>query len=136
MTAPAPPREYSGDSADALLSSMPDRLARLVERRAMSMPDHPALACGSKTITYGEFWSAICTAKRLLTSSGVVGGDRVMIVNENSISAVVFIFAATDLDAWASPINARMSGREIDACRAFADCRITICHDRRFRSRA
>ena len=117
---------YDGGSAETLLASMPSRLAGLVHRQAVAAPNRPALVSAGRTVTYSELWSAIERAKELLKAAGVVGGDRVMIVNENSIAAVVFIFAATDLDAWASPINARMSAREIDACRAFSGCRTVV----------
>ncbi|KIZ40759.1 hypothetical protein OO17_16840 [Rhodopseudomonas palustris] len=117
---------FNGGSAQRLLASMPPRLAGLVERQAETAPDRPALISGDRVVTYSEFWQAIGRAKALLTAAGVVGGDRVMIVNENSIAAVTFIFAASDLDAWASPINARMSSREIDACIAYCGCRIVV----------
>jgi acyl-CoA synthetase (AMP-forming)/AMP-acid ligase II len=117
---------FTGGSAEALLASMPSRLAGLVKRQAEIAPDRPALICGDKIVTYGDFWEAIGRAKELLKAEGVIGGDRVMIVNENSVAAVIFIFAASDLDAWASPINARMSAREIDACRAYCGCRIVV----------
>jgi acyl-CoA synthetase (AMP-forming)/AMP-acid ligase II len=117
---------FDGGSAEKLLASMPSRLAGLIERQAMAAPDRCALISGDKTLTYAELWQAIRPAKELLIAAGVVPGDRVMIVNENSIAAVAFVFAATDLDAWASPINARMSAREIDACRAFSGCRTVV----------
>jgi acyl-CoA synthetase (AMP-forming)/AMP-acid ligase II len=117
---------FDGGSAERLLASMPSRLTGLVERQAIATPDRRALISGSKTITYAELWQAIGRAKQLLKDASVVPGDRVMIVNENSIAAVAFIFAATALDAWASPINARMSAREIDACRSFSGCRTVV----------
>ena len=126
MTIDAPQQVFQGGSAEALLASMPSRLAGLVERRALAMPDRPALISAGKIVTYSDFWQAIGRAKTLLKAAGVGGGDRVMIVNENSIAAVTFIFAATDLDAWASPINARMSAREIGACRAYCGSRVTV----------
>ena len=117
---------FDGGSAERLLASMPSRLTGLVECQANANPDRRALISGSKTITYAELWQAIGRAKQILKDAGVVPGDRVMIVNENSIAAVTFVFAATALDAWASPINARMSAREIDACRVFSGCRTVV----------
>lgn len=117
---------FNGGSAEALLASMPSRLAGLVQRQALTAPHRIALLSAGKSVTYMDFWQAIERAKDLLKTAGVVGGDRVMIVNENSIAAVTFIFAATDLDAWASPINARMSAREIEACRAYSGCRTVV----------
>ncbi|MGL4264660.1 MAG: AMP-binding protein, partial [Afipia sp.] len=117
---------FDGGSAETLLASMPSRLAGLVERQARVAPDRRALISASKTVSYAELWQAIGRAKNLLKAAGVVPGDRVLIVNENSIAAVAFIFAATDLDAWASPINARMSAREVDACRLFSGSRTVV----------
>jgi non-ribosomal peptide synthetase component E (peptide arylation enzyme) len=85
---------FNGGSAETLLASMPSRLAGLVERQAMTAPDRSALISAGKTVTYSDLWQAIGRAKELLKAAGVVGGDRVMIVNENSIAAVTFIFAA------------------------------------------
>lgn len=115
-----------GQDTGPLLAAMPPRLAQLVARQADSAPQHPALISGERILTYGQLWQAITRAKGLLRAAGVGGGDRVMIVNENSIAAVVFILAATDLDAWASPINARMSAREIDGCRALCRPRLVV----------
>jgi acyl-CoA synthetase (AMP-forming)/AMP-acid ligase II len=124
--APSATTIFSGGSAQALLASMPPRLAGLVERQAIRAPDRPALISGGRIVTYADFWQAIGRAKAILKTAGVVGGDRVMIVNENCIAAVVFILAASDLDAWASPINARMSAREIEACRVYCACRVVV----------
>lgn len=121
-----PQNVFNGGSAETLLASMPSRLAGLVQRQALTAPDRPALLSAGKTVSYLDLWEAIGRAKNLLKAAGVVGGDRVMIVNENSIAAVTFIFAASDLDAWASPINARMSAREIDACRIYSGCRTVV----------
>ncbi len=127
---------FSGGSAEALLASMPSRLAGLVQRQAVTAPDRRALVSGGKTITID---SELLAGNR--TRQGIaeirrrgMAGDRVMIVNENSIAAVTFIFAASDLDAWASPINARMSAREIDACRTYSGCRDRRLYERGFSS--
>jgi acyl-CoA synthetase (AMP-forming)/AMP-acid ligase II len=44
---------------------------------------------------------------------GVRQGDRVMIICENSIRAVVLMYAASRLDAWAVLANARLSKHEL-----------------------
>jgi len=44
---------------------------------------------------------------------GVRPGDRVMIICENSIGAIVLLYAASRLDAWAVLANARLSKHEL-----------------------
>ncbi|MBL8907463.1 MAG: acyl--CoA ligase, partial [Rhizobiales bacterium] len=58
------------------------------------------------------------------------GGDRVLIVNENSIAAVTALFAASRLDAWAVPVNARLTAAEIDRIRDHARPRAIIVTSR------
>ena len=66
---------------------------------------------------------------RTVAENGVRGGDRVLIINENSIAAVTALFAASRLDAWAVPVNARLTAAEIDRIRDHARPRaILITH--------
>ncbi len=67
---------------------------------------------------------AIDGTARKLAELGVHGGDRVMIVSENSIAQVVLMFATAKLDAWALVTNARLSASELDAIRAHARPRV------------
>ena len=53
----------------------------------------------------------------LFEARGVRPGDRVMILMENSLAGAVAILAAARLKAWAVPLNARLSAREVDAIR-------------------
>jgi long-chain acyl-CoA synthetase len=48
-----------------------------------------------------------------LVDAGIRGGDRVLIVNENS-AATAALFAASQLNAWAVLVNARLAPIEID----------------------
>lgn len=48
-----------------------------------------------------------------LRELGIRSGDRMMIVCENSIGAIVLMYAASRLDAWAVLANARLSKHEL-----------------------
>ncbi len=67
---------------------------------------------------------AVDATAALLREWGVRGGDRVMIVAENSIVQIVLLFATAKLDAWALVSNARLSAAELDAIRAHAQPRL------------
>jgi acyl-CoA synthetase (AMP-forming)/AMP-acid ligase II len=90
------------------------RIHETVGRWATTTPDALAfLDFDGRPLTYGELKQSIKEAKADLLAEGVQPGDRVLIVSENSIATVAFLFACSCIDAWAVPINARMSADEI-----------------------
>ncbi|MEQ8698569.1 MAG: AMP-binding protein, partial [Bauldia litoralis] len=93
----------------------PARLIDMIRRQAALNPDAPALTeAGGASIDYRGLAAAVAAAAETFERLGVGPGDRVLIVNENSIAAVTALFAAAALDAWPVPVNARLSAREID----------------------
>jgi len=119
-------RIYRGGDATELLNAMPARFSHLARGWAERTPDRTALISGGRNVSYREFWQAVQRAAALLNDRGVRGGDRVLIVNENSVAAAVLIHACSEIDAWPAAINARMSAREIDLFREFSGCRLVL----------
>lgn len=105
---------------EALLAALPARIAELPRRIAARTPEHPALIEDARRLSYAELVTAIDASAAQLRALGVRGGDRVMIVAENSIAQIVLLFAAATLDAWALLANARLSAAELDAIAAHA----------------
>ncbi|MEX3630202.1 MAG: AMP-binding protein [Burkholderia sp.] len=105
---------------EALLAALPARIADLPRRIAARTPEHPALIEDARRLSYAELVAAIDASAAQLRALGVRGGDRVMIVAENSIAQIVLLFAAATLDAWALLANARLSAAELDAIAAHA----------------
>ena len=101
----------------SIIDGLPTRISHVPLAWAKRTPQAPALRAEDTLLTYGELAAAIVAAKEVLLGHGVRPGDRVMIVNENSIGLVALVFATSELDAWAVVINARMSPREIDVIR-------------------
>ncbi len=103
------------------------RLHQLVERQ---LPQH-AEAVALFDID-GSAWSfdALQRAAEAgvlqLRERGVGAGDRILLVSENCVAAVVYLLAASRLDAWAIPVNARMSELEIDRICTHSDPRLMI----------
>lgn len=109
------------------LASLPRRIHDYVESWAQQTPDAPALAMSDgRSLTYAQLRAASRELARALADHGVRGGDRVLIVNENSIAGVTALFAASHLDAWAVPVNARLTAAEIDRIRDHARPRAII----------
>ncbi len=109
----------------ALLASLPARISRIVAASAARDPGHTALIEDARRLTYAQLARAVDTVAAHLAALGVQGGDRVMIVAENSVAQIVLLFATAQLDAWALVSNARLAPHELDAIRAHASPRVT-----------
>ncbi|MBL8523411.1 MAG: AMP-binding protein [Betaproteobacteria bacterium] len=94
-----------------------------------SDPNSMALHADGRYWTIGELTAVHREIAAILRSSGVRGGDRVMIIGENCVALVALLFAISSLDAWAVMVNARLSAREIDAVREHCGARRTIYLD-------
>jgi len=91
------------------------RIHQNIDHWAKAQPNAAALEDFDGTkFSYLDLQNAISDAAQILTQYGVSGGDRVLIISENCAATVAFLFAASRLDAWAVPINARMSKGEVD----------------------
>lgn len=101
-------------ATDRLLASLPPRIGAIVRAHAAATPQAPALVEPGRALSYAELAASIDDHAALLRQLGVRGGDRVMVVGENSIAQVALIFAASELDAWIVNVNARLSAAEID----------------------
>jgi len=111
------------DPTADLSPNPPERIEDAAFEWAARTPDAPALSEPGRRWTYGELAAAVRESAERLGAAGLGPGDRVMIVNENGLSAAALIFATTSLDAWPVVVNARQSAREIDAIRDHASPR-------------
>ncbi|MBI5276494.1 MAG: acyl--CoA ligase [Burkholderiales bacterium] len=77
-------------------------------------------------VSYAQLAQRIGLAADALRSAGLRAGDRVLLVAENCLEMIVALFATLRCDAWAVPINARLSAAEVDAIRKHAQPRLCI----------
>ncbi|WP_118179631.1 class I adenylate-forming enzyme family protein [Paraburkholderia phosphatilytica] len=117
-------RRLAALDVDALLAALPSRIADIPARLAAHDPQHVALIEDARSLSNAQLAQAVDAAATRLRDWGVRGGDRVMIVAENSVAQIVLLFAAAKLDAWALVSNARLSAAELDAIRAHAQPRV------------
>lgn len=106
-----------------------NRLARLSDiprHWARTAPARTALWQRGEPVSFAELGAAIDGARGSLAQAGVVAGDRVMIVAENSLAEVAFLFAAGEQGAWPVVVNARLSGREIESIRTHCQPRVRV----------
>jgi long-chain acyl-CoA synthetase len=101
----------------------------IVAHWAAVRPDAPALADPLGRLSYGQFGAVVEEAAELYREHGVGPGDRVLVVCENSRAAAVALIAAQRLRAWAVPLNARLTGAEVDGLAAHCRPRVAVCTD-------
>ncbi|OUM01584.1 class I adenylate-forming enzyme family protein [Variovorax sp. JS1663] len=100
---------------------------------AAETPDAVALLDDGRSLSYADLQRAIDDAKAALAGLGVLPGQRVLLVAENSASLVAFVFAASSLGAASVLVNARLSAQEIDAIVAHAQPQAEIYIDAGFK---
>ncbi|WP_354684673.1 AMP-binding protein [Cupriavidus necator] len=90
------------------------------------IPDAPALRDRAHILTYAELDVAVRAAATQLRQLGVEPGDRLLLVAENCAALAVLVLAASQCDAWAVVVNARLSAREIDTFIEHSGARRTL----------
>lgn len=115
------------EQTSELVNSLPARISDVVTKWAEKSPERSALAEASGSWTYAELSDAIAAIRKWLVAAGVRPGDRVMIVCENCRALVAVLLALASMDAWAVPVNARLSAREIDQIREHCGARSIVC---------
>ncbi|MBV6306748.1 AMP-binding protein [Candidimonas humi] len=123
---PVGPASGAPDLPSVPLAELPRRLSDLPAIAAARNPDQCALIETGRRLSYGQLELAVQAAAARLRELGLRGGDRLMIVNENSIALIVLLMAAARLDAWALLVNARLSEAEMEALRLHAGPRRVV----------
>lgn len=116
--------------SDTLISDTPlsqrfNRFHELIAYWAEHRPDATALFEHAKTaISYGALNSFVDQTAAALAEAGLRENDRIVLVAENSVSAIILVAAVNRLGACASILNARMKEPEIRAILDFAEPRM------------
>jgi long-chain acyl-CoA synthetase len=102
------------------------RISDIPRYWAQAAPDAPALFEQGAALSFAQLRESIQHACLLLEQHGVQEGDRVMLVSENCRAQIALLFAVGELNAWPVVVNARLSGREVEAIRAHCIPRLEI----------
>jgi len=105
----------------------------LLDRGAKLDPGRVAAVCGTDRLTYGDLRRAVEHAAAGLQALGVRRGDRVAVCLENSLEAVVAIFAILEAGAVFVPVGRTVRAQKLT--RIFVDCApVAVFADSRMRS--
>ncbi len=97
------------------------RIHHLLEHQAAHAPDAIALTTPtSGDTTFRDWLRASMELAGILRDAGVLPGHRIMLVAENSFTLATGLMAASLLDAWSVPVNARLTAAEIDRIKQHA----------------
>jgi len=88
-------------------------IASIVRRQGAERPEHPAIHCDGRTLTYAELDARSSRLAQALRAEGVGAGDRVAILDKNSPEHLELVFAAAKLGAVPAPINFRLTAPEV-----------------------
>ncbi len=108
-----------------LLAALPRRISD-IPRLGHIDPGAEAMRHRERTWTYAALVEAADVVAGSLATAGVRGGDRVLIVGENSPAVIALLLGVAQLDAWAVIVNARLSPREIDQIAAHCEPRRSV----------
>ena len=105
-----------------------DRLHQILDGKpsgALALIDHDGT-----NVSYGDLSLETAALAAILKQHGVRGGDRIVLVSENSVFFAAMVFAASQLNAWLILVNARQSAAEIAAIEVHATPRCVVyTHD-------
>lgn len=103
------------------------RIHHLLEHQAAHAPNAIALSTAQTgDVSFANWLAASRDLGGELKKAGVGPGHRVMLVAENSFTIAAGLIAASLLDAWSVPVNARLSAPEIDRIREHAQPAATL----------
>ncbi|WP_433331412.1 long-chain-fatty-acid--CoA ligase [Spirillospora sp. CA-294931] len=88
-------------------------LTDVLRERAERHPDRIAFHAGETQITYGEFDRRADRVAAALAAAGVVPGDRVAILDKNSLEYAEVLFGAARAGAVQVPVNYRLAPDEV-----------------------
>jgi long-chain acyl-CoA synthetase len=93
---------------------------RLIQRIVRLRPDSDAVVTDDGTLSYRQLWCAIASAGRFYLDSGVVTGERILLVLPNGSDFLQFHFGALKIGAVSVPVRYDYTGWEVR--RMVANC--------------
>ncbi|WP_136635100.1 class I adenylate-forming enzyme family protein [Pseudooceanicola onchidii] len=115
---------HAAAAPQAPLAERHEGFHELITHWARETPDAPVMIEGGATMTYAALDRQVTAVAQALADAGLRRRDRILIVAENSVSAIVLVSAVNRLGACASILNARMTPQEVRAIADFAEPRL------------
>jgi acyl-CoA ligase (AMP-forming) (exosortase A-associated) len=111
---------------------MRTRIHHLLEERAGTDPDRPALTAGQVTLSYGQTWEAVRRTACGLTDLGLTTGDRVAVFLDKRIETVTAILATSVAGGVFVPVNPVLKPRQVAHIVGDSGARVLVTTSRRW----
>src|SRR5258705_13156060 len=93
---------------------MPSRIGDALRWYATYTPNKIATISSAGTQTYAQLWSRVCRLSSALAGLGLVSGDRIALLMQNSSRYLELYQAAALMGAAVVPLNFRFTASEIE----------------------
>lgn len=103
--------------------------SELLARNARKYPLREALVCQGRRLTYAELDYNVNAFGSAIKSMGVGKGDKVALLMPNVIEFVISYFAVQRLGAIVVPINAKLTGPEVEYIIRNSEAKAIIVHE-------
>ena len=101
-------------------------LYQIFQHNAKTLGNNPAFISTKGTVTYSQFLDRVDRLAAGFTAQGIVKGDRVCILAQNSVEYMELIAACAKTGAIAFPINWRLSAAETQGIVALAEPKMLV----------
>jgi len=99
-------------------------LHHLLEDRARSHPDSPAVTFKHETMTYGALWEEVASVAAGYAELGVTHGQRIAVFLDKRIETVAAIYGASAAGAAVVPVNPLL--RPVQVGHILRDCEVRV----------
>ena len=107
---------HTGGMGAARLEGVMTNLNRVLERAAADHGERPAVRMDGLVLSYAQLWDAAGRMTSLLSSAGIVPGDRVAVMLPNVPAFPIAFYGALGAGAVVVPVNPLLKGREVAYC--------------------
>ncbi|MCW2861297.1 MAG: AMP-dependent synthetase and ligase [Actinoallomurus sp.] len=101
-------------------------LTGMLRERAAAHPDRIAYIYGDEQVTFAEFDRRVDSVAAALRASGVRPGDRVAVLDKNSLPYAELLFGAARVGAVQVPVNYRLAPDEVAYIVGNAEARVVV----------
>jgi acyl-CoA synthetase (AMP-forming)/AMP-acid ligase II len=102
------------------------KLTGMLRERAAAHPDRIAYIYGDEQVTFAEFDRRVDSVAAALRASGVRPGDRVAVLDKNSLAYAELLFGAARVGAVQVPVNYRLAPDEVAYIVGDAEARVLV----------
>jgi acyl-CoA synthetase (AMP-forming)/AMP-acid ligase II len=109
-------------------------ISKLLERNARKYPFQEAVISGGRRVNYSELDQQVNKFASALKQQGIDAGDKVVLFMPNTLEFAVTYFSVLRLGAIIVPINAKLTGEEVQYILEHSDAKALVVHEMLFAS--